>query len=299
MRMKRFKINRSWFLFLALLISCAAISQDSIIRTPSLILRYFCSDNKVPYLFVQSKWKVGKKYEPAKGIVVKLYLDNDSGSNLLGKVTTNEDGDAKAIIPPTLKPVWDNSETHTFIGISEATKEFDETRIEAAITKTKITIDTLTDGETRSITVNVSALNGTDWVPAKDVEMKIGISRLGGILSAGDEDTYTTDSTGNAIVEFKKDSLPGDVKGNIVLVARVEDNDQYGNLQIEKTVPWGVSFTPDNTFFNQRTLWSTRFRTPAWLLFMAYSIVIGVWGTIVYLVLQIVKIKKLSKNTTT
>ena len=47
--------------------------------------------------------------------------------------------------------------------------------------------------------------------------------------------------------------------------------------------------------FDQRKLWATKFRTPLWLLFMAYSIVIGVWGTIIYLVLQIIRIKRIGK----
>jgi hypothetical protein len=64
------------------------------------------------------------------------------------------------------------------------------------------------------------------------------ISRQASILSAGDEETYTTDSTGTVSAEFKKDSLPGDKQGNIVLAAKVEDNDQYGNLLVEKTVRW-------------------------------------------------------------
>ncbi len=136
-------------------------------------------------------------------------------------------------------------------------------------------------------------LANNEWVPAKDVEMKVGVERNGSILSAGDKETYTTDSTGIVSVEFKRDSLPGDIKGNFILAAKVEDNDQFGNLLVEKTVPWGVTLKPDQSFFNQRTLWSTRFKTPLWLLFMAYSIVIGVWGTIIYLALQIVKIKKL------
>src|SRR5436190_3674815 len=104
-------------------------------------------------------------------------------------------------------------------------------------------------------------MKGTEWIPAKDVEMKVGISRMGGVLSAGDEATYTTDSSGSVTVEFKKDSLPGDEKGNIILAAKVENNDQYGNLFVEKTVPWGISKKSDNTFFKQRTLWSTRSRT--------------------------------------
>ena len=113
------------------------------------------------------------------------------------------------------------------------------------------------------------------------------------ILSAGDEATYTTDSTGMANVEFKRDNLPGDLKGNIVLAASVEDNDELGNLLIEKPVNWGVAVKEDKSFFSQRALWTTRFKTPYWLLIMAYSIAIGVWSTILYLVFQLVKLKKL------
>jgi hypothetical protein len=166
------------------------------------------------------------------------------------------------------------------------------------ITKAKIEIDTANADGVRSISVKVIYQDNNNWLPAKDVEMKAGISRNASILSAGDDATYTTDSTGAVSAELKKDSLPGDEKGNIVLAAKVEDNDLYGNLFIEKSAPWGVSFTAEKNFFDQRTLWTTRFRTPFWLLFMAYAIVIGVWGTIIYLVIQIVKINKLGKATT-
>ena len=193
--------------------------------------------------------------------------------------------------------MWNASSDHIFIGIAEANKEFEETKAETPITKTKINIDTSSDVGTRNIIVAVSALKNGEWTPVKDVEMKVGIGRLdGSILSAGDEATYTTDSTGSATVELKKDSLPGDEKGNIVLAAKVEDNDQYGNLLVEKTTPWGVALKPEKNFFNQRTLWSTRFRTPIWLLLMAYSIIITVWGVLLYLVIQVVRIRKLGKN---
>ena len=65
--------------------------------------------------------------------------------------------------------------------------------------------------------------------------------------------------------------------GNLILVARVEDNDQYGNPLVEKTIFWNVAIKQSKNFFDQRTLWSTRFRRPFWLLFMAYSIVSGEW----------------------
>jgi hypothetical protein len=273
-----------------------AIAQDSTKKELVVNLAYYMNNNKMTWLMVNTKTKIDKKFQPVKDVVVTLYLDKDSAANLVGKVTTNENGLAKAIIPPALKATWDQSATHTFVGVTEANKEFDAARAEANVTKTKITIDTVAGAETHSIKVTVSAFDGSAWVPAKDVEMKVGVNRLGGILPAGDEATYTTDSTGTATAELKKDSLPGDINGNIVLAAKVEDNDLYGNLLVEKAVPWGVAFVPEKHFFDQRTLWSTRFKTPAWLLFMAYSIVIGVWGTIFYLIFQIVKIKKIGTS---
>jgi hypothetical protein len=157
-------------------------------------------------------------------------------------------------------------------------------------------IDTLNEDGIRSVTAKVFSYNNGEWIPSQDVEVKIGVERLGGSLKVGDDETYTTDSLGEVTGEFKLDSLPAsDNKGNIVLVAKVEDNDQFGNLSITKTVPWGKYYQPVNTF-GQRSLWAPRFRAPLWLLFMAYSIVAGVWGVIIYLVIQIFRIKKLGQK---
>jgi hypothetical protein len=90
--------------------------------------------------------------------------------------------------------------------------------------------------------------------------------------------------------------MPGDEKGNLALVARVVDNDTYGNLTTEKIVPWGVVEKPNLTFFKQRTLWSTRFETPIWLLLLAYSIGGSVWIVIIYLIWQLMIIKKIGRN---
>jgi hypothetical protein len=289
---RKYKI-RIGLLSLLVSLGFVGVAQDSVKHELVLNVSYFMDNNKIIYLKANAKTKIDTKFQPVKNAIVKLYLDTQSDSSFIGKITTDEKGIAKAILPPSLKSFWEASSSHSILGFTEANAEFEGVSSETAITKTKMTIDTSSDGETRSITVTVLAQKDNEWIPAPDVEMRVGIKRMGGILSAGDEETYTTDSSGVVTVEVKKDSLPGDEKGNIILAAKVEENDIYGNLMIEKTVPWGVAVNPDNSFFQQRTLWSTRFRTPPWLLFMAYSIVIGVWGTLIYLVFQIVKIYKL------
>jgi hypothetical protein len=141
----------------------------------------------------------------------------------------------------------------------------------------------------------VSAQRSEGLVPAKEVELKVIVKRMAGSLSVGDAETYTTDSTGTALAEFKRDSIPGDTEGYIIVIARTEDNDTYGNISVEKKLKWGAPFVPVNTF-DKRTLFATRDKSPVWLLFIAYSIAIGVWGTIIYLVTRIAKIRKAGLN---
>lgn len=295
--MKKMKANRYWLLVLSLIMafnSTVYAQDEPVVPKEIVTLRYFNDNNHFQYLLLQSSLKTGKKLEPLANKVFQLYLDVNDPANLITKILTDKNGQAKAIIPVRLKSLWDSASTHTFVVVAEGTSKEEETTTEFTITKSKINIDTTNEGGVRNITASVMKLENETWVPAADVEMKIGVVRMDkSILSAGDEATYTTDSTGIATVEFKKDSLPGDLKGNIVLAASVEDNDELGNLLIEKPVSWGVAVKEDKSFFAHRALWTIRSKTPYWLLIMAYSITIGVWGTILYLVFQLFKLKKL------
>jgi hypothetical protein len=294
--MKKLKSNKYWLLIFSLLMAFNSMvyAQDEPVETKEVVnLHYFNINNNVQYLLLESLLKTGKKSEPQSNKVFQLYLDVNDPANLITKVLTDANGKAKAIVPEKLKTLWDGTSDHIFIVVAEGSSKEEETSSEFTITKAKITIDTSNTDGVRSIIASVMKLKNNEWVPASEVEMKLGVKRMNSILSAGDEATYTTDSTGTVTVEYKKENMPGDEHGNILLAARVEDNDELGNLLIEKPVNWGVAIKEDKSFFDQRTLWTTRFHTPYWLLIMAYSIALGVWGTILYLVFQLVKIKKL------
>jgi hypothetical protein len=285
-------MKNSFCVLILFLFSVPVMAQeDSVVAKELISLKYFSEKNSLQYLLLENKLKTGKKIEPLTNKTFHLYLDSIGAVNKIAEVTTDGDGVAKSFLPVGLKEKWNAGSGHKFLAVA-AGKE-DEVATELEIVKAKISIDTIADGETKSIVVQVSKFENNEWIGAADVEMKVGIQRLGGILAAGDEETYTTDSSGTATVQLMKDSLPGDNKGNIVLAAKVEDNDLYGNLMVEKTVPWGVASAGDKNFFDQRKLWATNFRTPLWLLFMAYSIVIGVWATLIYLVFQIIRIKRI------
>lgn len=288
--MKKNRYHSMAFLVILALITAAAFGQDSSKKELLIDLGYCVPAHRIPYLQVQTKTRVEKRFLPTEAVRVKIYLD--SLANLIAEVTTDINGSARVTFPPSLKTNWDASPTHTFIAAVDATNEFDETSAEISVTKAKLLLDTVADAETKSVRVQVMALKDNQWSPANEVELKIGIRRLGGDLPVSDEETYTSDSTGEVVAEFKREKLPGDSAGTIILVAKVEDNEKFGNLAIEKSVPWG---TPSKVQpkFHERTLWATRDKAPAWLLLMAGFIMVVVWGTIFHLILQIVKIRRL------
>jgi hypothetical protein len=275
-------------------IGCLLVGYNGFAQAPakgdlSLGVNYFITNNKVPYVLVRVKTKVDGRFQMVAGIPVSLFLDKDSAGTTIGKVVTNEQGEATALIPTSLKKQWNTSLKHTFLASFAGNKRYESAKGDLTVGKAKILISS-TAG--KSITVSVFEMKDTAWMPVKGVELKIAVKRLGGDLPVNETPTFTTDSTGTASADFKRDSIPGDAKGNIILIAKIEDNDQYGNLSIEKSVPWGAKFTAINKF-NERTLFATRDKAPIWLQLIAYSIIFAVWGILGYLVFNIFKIKRL------
>ena len=292
MKLLKNKYNLLWVLMLTIL---GVNGQDSVKHELNLKLNYYMPNDKIPYLKVAATEKVERRLIPQNDIAASVYIGEQSDANLLGKIKTDKNGEARVFIPASFKSLWDSSAAMNFSITTEANKIFPSVTTELSITKSKIEIDTATEEGAKKVIVKVMELKDNDWLPAKDVELKIGIRRSLGNVLAGDEETYTTDSTGMVTADFKRDSLPGDAKGNLVLTAWTEDNESFGNISGEKTVNWGIPTKVDNRFFHQRTLWATRFRTPFWLLGLAYGIIISVWGTLIYLIARIIKIRKIGR----
>ncbi len=288
--MRKHKIIQVLVLVIALvpsLLMAQAVEKNSL----SLNLKYYNDNNITHHLLVQAKSKIDGKFQQIPNIPVEFYITTDADkANLLGKGITNGKGEALIEIPPTAKMEWLKSPNQTFVVTAAATKNFDDAKGELAITKAKLKIDT---AEGRMITAKIVALVDTTWKPIAAVDVIVGVRRLGGILNANETQTYPTDSaTGGVTAEFKRDSIPGDQKGNIVLVASVVDNETYGNLTAEMVVPWGKK-SVYMTNFDHRTLFARRGHSPFWLEILAYTIVVGVWSVIIFLLVQIKNIKKL------
>ncbi len=124
----------------------------------------------------------------------------------------------------------------------------------------------------------------------KNVEIKIYAKKSFGLLPLSPEGT-STDATGTVVIDFPTD-LPGDSLGNVMVIAKIEDNDVLGNLEVIKEVKWGI---PKFTFeaFHNRALWGTAANAPLPLVISVTSMIVGVWGVIFYIISRLFKINKL------
>jgi hypothetical protein len=259
-------------------------------NTLVLGVKYYNDNNAAQHLVVSAKSKIEGKFQKIGNIAVKVFITNDSNkNNFIGAGITSERGEFILFIPPSAKTEWLKSATQNFIAISAANKLYDEARAETIITKAKIKIDTA-DGKIVNAKLFIKV--DTSWQPMAGVEMLLAVKRLDGNLNISETATYTSDSAGAISGEFKRDSLPGDQKGNLVLVANIIDNDVYGNIEAETTVPWGKPLVY-TTNYNHRSLFARRGHSPIWLELLAYGIIVLVWAVIIYLGFQIRNIIKL------
>ena len=256
-----------------------------------LSVSYFNNNNQTQYLVAHAKCKIDGKFQLVPNVGIDFYITNDSAkANLLGTATTNDKGEATLLIPPAAKEEWNKAAQQNFVAVSKANNLYDQTKSSATVTTAKLKIDTAAD---RQVTVLLQELKGNTWQAVKGVDVKVCVKRFGGDLNISETQTYPTDSLGSVSAAYKRDSLPGDLQGNLILTAKVEDNDNYGNLSIEKQVPWGNNYSYESNY-ERRTLFARRGHSPIWLELMAYTIVLAVWIILIYLIGLLRRIIKLS-----
>jgi hypothetical protein len=270
--------------------SFAASAQDTGKKDLTINVAYYNNNNQTQYITATAKTKVEGRFENLPGIPLKFYIESVADENLIGTAITNHAGIAQLFLPPAAQSAWAKSAAQSFIAVADESRQYNASEGDVAITKAKLKIDTAED---KSITVTLLKLDDAVWTPVAGVDVKVGVQRFGGDLNVSSEtETYTTDSLGVATAAFQRDSLAGDAQGNLILIAKIEDDDNFGNLNVLQTVPWGKPSVYASTF-DHRTLFARRGQSPLWLEFMAYGIIAAVWGVLIYLIFQVIKIKKL------
>ena len=127
----------------------------------------------------------------------------------------------------------------------------------------------------------------TDSVLSDQI-LNVQVQRLFRPLRIGPE-FNSTDESGTIIVPIEE-GIPG-VDGMLTFEVVLKDNDDYGTVKAQVTAALGTPVVDESTF-DERTMWSPRNKTPLFLLIFPNILIFGIWGLIIYLITNLIKIKK-------
>ena len=136
---------------------------------------------------------------------------------------------------------------------------------------------------------NVSATS--EGLPVKGVSINLFVKRMLRDLPIA---SVATEENGIASFVFPKD-IPS-IDGNLTLIAKITDDDNYKNTEERGDINWGTLVVSDNCNVNERAISAARDKAPIYLIATSIFIISIVWGTLLWAVLQVFKIKKVRNN---
>lgn len=260
----------------------------------SIELRYTEANNKTKMLEVTVKTKVEDSWQGAKGVSVNFYRNEASPGQLLGTATSNDKGLAMLMLPEGEEKFASPSFEYTYIAAIENNERFEDTEEQITVAESAFEMTLEEEDSVRQVRISLTATDEKgEEVPVGEVEVNLYVQRLFGLLPIT-EDPETTDESGEIVVEFPAD-IPGDTAGNLIIVARVDDHERFGNMEFRRKINWGIPLVIDPAK-NARELWSSRANAPIYLIVIVNAMIIGIWGFILYIVFQTFKIKKLGRS---
>ncbi len=126
--------------------------------------------------------------------------------------------------------------------------------------------------------------------PVPELDLFFYVERTFKPLPIGDI-FNTTDENGEVTIEFPGD-LPGDTLGNVIIIAKIQESDEFIDTEEKKEINWGVPLELDRRD-ERRSLWAAGANAPVALLILVNSLILISWSIIFYMIVELYKISKM------
>jgi len=147
------------------------------------------------------------------------------------------------------------------------------------------------EGSQKYITAQLNDFrNDSIGEPLEEIDLYFYVERTFSLLPIGDI-FNTTDENGEVSIEFPPD-LPGDSVGNVNVIVKLEDADEYSDTETSKIIKWGVP-THIDVGKEKRSLWSAGANAPISLLLLTNTLIAAAWGIIFYIMYRLYQISKI------
>ncbi len=226
------------------------------------------------------------KFIPAKNARVSFYIQDSNELQLLKNVYTDNKG--KALVQLRKEMPLDTGRAFVVVAKIENDSLYEDANEKIRFKEANITIKLNPHDTSRTATavVTETGKDGTEK-PLKDIKVNFYVQRLFGSMPAAEDYSVNTDENGEAVFTYAK-GIPGDTAGLLTVAARLDDNEQYGNVENKASTSWGTHLMVEKDPF-PRALWEPYAPLP--LILTISTLFGGVWLTYFFIFNQMRKIK--------
>ena len=269
--------------------ACAEEKTDSIPTESRLVLNYLCSSDSI-ILTATLSIKRGETSLALENAVIEITASNGTISNHLGKLKTDQEGIAVFKVSIAGLPA-DKDGMVNYSAKFSGNGKYPGAETSVVFKPAKIRLFFSIEDSLRILKVTASQRNEKgDEIAIPKQTVLIYIPRLFSLLKIGE---IALDENGNGTLEFPKE-IVGDTLGNLVVMAKIEENDIFGFVQGRNVINWGVHKQYYKAEVPSRELWTPI--APLWMIITLLIMLAGVWAHYMYAVYELVMIKRLSKK---
>ena len=287
MKMMKSKIKVTKQLFAIGLVVLFGLSISTIeAQTKKLKPRFsveFFNDGSSQVLNISGKYKEKRKFKMASGLNLKVYTLSETDSLIsIGQGKLNQSGKLKFDVAPVFNnPQEDYRFKVVFAGNDKFKKSTKSISVKPASLKSKL----IENENHYSIQATLTDMNDN---PIEGQELKVQLQRLFAPLPV-DNEIHFTDENGMIVVPITS-KMPG-IDGELQYEVVLNESDDYGTIKSVINAKIG-SEIKDLSTFDERTMWSPPSKAPWVDLIVPNLLIIGIWGTLIILVINLFKISK-------
>ena len=208
----------------------------------------------------------------------------DSAEKPLGEVVTDGRGIAVLHVSNSQLVMDKEGKVHCKATVS-ANKSMEAGEAEVTFKRALLTITPVKEDSLLSVHLKLVDISTGTAIPVAQTTLGVFVKRTFYPLKLGEG---TTDDNGEADVQIPA-SLPGDSKGNITLIGKLDENETFGYLESSVSQPWGVPVS-DKITEQPRALWSSH--PPVWMLITFIVLMVAVWGHYIVIVYELFRLRK-------
>jgi hypothetical protein len=235
-------------------------------------------------------YKEGPSFFNVPEETVTFFIPGEEEDLILANLTTDENGEAALHIAADYQYPWDEDRMCIFAARFEGNENARAADDELYITDVDINVDMQVVDEEQVVNVRVTKLDPEgNEVPVYEAEVYGYVERMFSDLPIGED---YSDEDGKLTFEFPE-NLPGDSLGNLTVVVRINESDEFGSVEMKKVIDWGTS-VDFSEYRMPRALWTDE--APVWMSFAVIIILAGAWLNFLLAMYRLYKVKKLGET---